>query len=188
MPSLLDVRADYQALSDLLDQTDGEITEENEPIIEALFEEIKQNVADKVDGYCGLLSRLESEKALAKSRKDQFAAAEKAKTRAIEFLESRLLDFGLTTQLLTCAAEVPGKKAKAPGKKIETTSGWTVGVQRNGGQSPLIIDEEFPEVDEEYLKYLPPVIDKEKVRAALEAGTKLPFASLGDRGVRLVIR
>lgn len=188
MPSLLDVRADYQALEQLLDEHNGELTEENEPFFDELFKEMQASVADKADGYVGLIRRLESEQALAKSRKEQFAMAERAKIRSIEYLEAKLLDFGVQTQLLTCAAEVPGKKAKAPGKKIETTSGYTIAIQKNGGVAPMIVDEAFPDVDERFLKYLPPIIDKEKVRAALDAGEKLPFASLGDRGVRLTIK
>jgi hypothetical protein len=59
-------------------------------------------------------------------------------------------------------------------------------VVKNGGKLPLSIDEGC--VPEEYIKKV--VVespDKEKIRAALESGEVLPFASLGERGTHLKI-
>lgn len=56
----------------------------------------------------------------------------------------------------------------------------------NGGKQPMDIDEGC--VPEEYIKKV--VVespDKEKIRAALESGEVLPFASLGERGTHLKI-
>lgn len=188
MPSLLDVAAEFEALSALLDESGGEITSENEAFFDELFKEFAGNEAVKVDGYCNLIQRLESEGVVAKARKENFAKLQKTRENAVENLRDRLKQYGLTTERLTCSVEVEGSKKKAPGRKIETTGGWVVSVQPAGGTQAIIIDETYPEVEEEFLIYAPPTIDKKKVREALDAGRKLPFASLAERGINLIIK
>jgi hypothetical protein len=70
-------------------------------------------------------------------------------------------------------------------KEIETDM-HRFKIVKNGGKLPLSIDEGC--VPEEYIKKV--VVespDKEKIRAALESGEVLPFASLGERGTHLKI-
>ena len=72
------------------------------------------------------------------------------------------------------------------GLKEVTTDMHRIKIVKNGGKLPLSIDEGC--VPEEYIKKV--VVespDKEKIRAALESGEVLPFASLGERGTHLKI-
>jgi hypothetical protein len=72
------------------------------------------------------------------------------------------------------------------GLKEVTTDMHRIKVVKNGGKLPLSIDDGC--VPDEYIKKV--VVespDKEKIRAALESGEVLPFASLGERGTHLKI-
>ena len=70
--------------------------------------------------------------------------------------------------------------------KVETDR-FSVRVQRAGGKVPLILDETAVPGEWTTSKVVVSP-DKEKIRAALEAGECLEFASLGERGNVLIIR
>ena len=75
---------------------------------------------------------------------------------------------------------------QAHGIKSLETPRFRVGVQLNGGVAPLVIANPN-DVPEDYCKVkVEP--DNQSIRAALEAGTQLPFAKLGERGYSLRIR
>lgn len=75
--------------------------------------------------------------------------------------------------------------------KIETAR-FRLGLQNNGGKLPLLITEDAKpeEAEERFHKVIPTRVefDKDAVRQALEAGEELPFAKLGERGKRIVIK
>lgn len=186
--TLLAIQADHAALLELLEETAGEITPENEAAIDTMIEELKSNIAEKADGYCNLLAHMKARAAMYQERKEVFQKSQKAMENSHDRLREKLKAFGITTGLLTCSEEIPGSKKKKPGNKIETTSGWVVSVQPAGGKRALIVDETFPDVPEEFLVYEAPKIDKDKVRKALEAGQTLPFAHLEPQGINLIIK
>lgn len=74
-------------------------------------------------------------------------------------------------------------------KKIETDR-FKISVQNNGGDPPLIIDEEYSLADivEHYPELLKVELDYAKVKEALKAGKELPFARFGERGRSLRIK
>lgn len=184
---LLDVQADYLALDELLDQTGGEITEENEAAFEALFKEIVGNAAEKLDGYCNLIASLERRSAALKEREEIFSMDRKVTDRKADSLRERMKIFGITTGLLTLSQKVEGKKTPVPGRKIETLpSGYKIGIQ-TAGKAALYVDETM-DIPDEYLTYLPPVVNKEAIRAALDAGQTLPFAAYKEKSISLTIK
>lgn len=75
---------------------------------------------------------------------------------------------------------------KISGKNKVSGELFTVSIRKNGGKMPLIFNEGV-DVPEEYLKAVYSE-DKDKIRAALEAGEVLDFAYLGDRGESLSIK
>lgn len=185
---LLQLEADHRALMDLLEDTGGELTPENEAAIDAMIEEIKQNAAEKAEGICNFIAHLKAKAAMFKEREEIFEKSRHALENAEKRIRTRLKETGMTLGLLTCSEPIPGSKKKKPGAKIETPGGWIVSVQNAGGVRALTVDEEYPDVPDEYLEYKPPTIDKAKVRAALEAGKTLPFAKLEPQGVNLIIK
>ncbi len=172
---------------DLLEQCGGELTPENEQAIDAMILEIKENAVEKTQNICNMLAHMKARAAMFKEREEIFNKSRKSVENAAERIRERLKEFGIETGLLTCSEDVPGSKKKKPGNKIETKD-WTVSVQNAGGKQALTLDEAYPDIPEEYLTYLPPVINKEAVRAAMEEGKTLPFAKLEPKGVNLVIR
>lgn len=184
---LLEIQGEYAALLELLEQSGGEISPENEATIDAFINEIKSNVAEKTDAYCNLIAHMKARAAMMKERKEIFAKSEKSLTNGVDRLRERLKIFGMETKLLTCSEDVPGSRKKKPGNKIETSGGWVVSVQKAGGKRALTIDENA-DIPDEYLIYLPPVVNEQAVRAALEEGKSLPFAKLEEQGVTLIIK
>lgn len=154
-----------------LEGMDGEL----DSITEAALRELEDATAEKLDGY--LAVRATKEMYAAQARKE--AEEWKARTERLE-AEIERLDAALRLHL-----ERTGQT------KAITAKGRTISLQSNGGLVPLIIDTK-PDDSMESLAYTKTQTvtswDRDAIRAALEAGTELPFAKLGERGKRLVIR
>lgn len=71
-------------------------------------------------------------------------------------------------------------------RKLEAGT-FTVSVQKNGGKAPIVVEAAVEDIPQEYRK-VSYVADNDKIRAALDAGEKLPFAHLGERGESLRIK
>lgn len=73
--------------------------------------------------------------------------------------------------------------------KVETDR-FVIRAQGNGGDAPLVVDEDYSIalIIEQYPECLSFDIDPKKVREILKAGGDLPFAKLGDRGRGLRIK
>lgn len=82
------------------------------------------------------------------------------------------------------------KMMKATGKVKFKTDLFSFGIQKNGGNAPLIIQEgtSTDDVAPQFVKFLDPVLDNEAIRKALDEGEELEWAHLGDRGESLRIR
>lgn len=72
---------------------------------------------------------------------------------------------------------------KATGQKTIATDQFIFTLKGNGGQQPLEITGEVPDSFQKVVME----VDKKKIRTALEAGEKLEFAHLGERGSHLVV-
>lgn len=185
---LLEIEKDYAALLALLEETGGEITPENETALDELFVEMQKNVTEKADGYCVLIKALETRSAALKEREEIFATDRRVTDRRVDWLRDRLKEFGINSGLLTCSEEIEGSKKKKPGQKIETVPhGFKVGIQF-AGKRRIEVDEDNPNIPDEYLIYEMPKIDKKKIEAALASGVELPFARYADRTISLTIK
>lgn len=113
----------------------------------------------------------------------------------MKFLQSRLTMFKEEAKRLTDAAQymennIKNMKERIKGAMIELnldaieTQYHTVKIQGNGGVRPLKITGEVPD----NYKKITYSDDTEKIRKDLEAGIKLDFAHLEERGNRLSIR
>lgn len=194
MPTLYQITDDVLALDRLLDEAGGELTPETEAAIDAFFAEAQENVEEKLDAYCQLITRLESEAAVARSRKENFAKIQQVRENAAEHLRGQIKAFGIKTGLLTTSTTTTnekGKEKKIPGKKITTSSGYEIGIQYSGptfGKLELIPGQE---IDEEFKMQPPPpppVPDKEAITEYLVAGGSLPFAKLLPRTITIKIK
>lgn len=153
-----------------LESMDGEL----DAITEAALLELADATAEKLDAY--LAVRATKEMYAAQARKE--AAEWKAKADRLE-AEIERLDGALRLHL-----ERTGQT------KAMTAKGRTISLQSNGGLVPLVFETgadpsaaalEFVKTQTVYSW------DRDKIREALASGP-LPFARLGERGKRVVIR
>lgn len=169
--TLFEIGEELRALDALLDETGGELTPETESVVEEFFRELQSDQANKLNGYCHYLKKLESEAAVARATADQFRQKVAVRENAALRLKDRLKEFMIAT----------GQK------KAVTTEGWEIAVVNNGGKQPMDLDATAP-IPKEFMVQPPPVADKDLIRAALEGGAKLPFARLKERGQQLRIK
>ncbi len=177
--TLYEISQDEQALFALLEETEGEVTEETEAAFDQFFAEIEADLNKKVDGYCGFIRRQLSE---AKILKEE-AARLSAKATVSENLANRL------KARLKLFVESRG------GSPIKTTFN-SLKLTANGGKTPVKLKTYYVnnpvELPEKYRKveFKP---DLEKIREDLEkpdflyAEDILEYAELGEKGTHLRI-
>jgi hypothetical protein len=171
---LFSIGADLEALEALLDEAAGDIS--NPAVAAAVkewFAEIRSNQGEKIDRYVSLLRKWEGQAVAAKAEAEQYQKAAQVRTNCVKALKERLkLYLDMTHQT-----------------KVETPTGRTVAVQKNGGKVPM---EVLPDVNplgvEERFQLKTISLNTDAVRMALEAGEELKFARLGARGTHLAIR
>jgi hypothetical protein len=167
---LFDITADLAALDDLLAEVGGDISNPDvAETVEAWFAELDTNLVEKVDGYAALITEMRHRAETRKAEAERLANRARIDDNAADWLAG----------LLRAALDARGLK------KLETAR-YTVAVAGNGGKAPLVLGEEIPADWLRTVSRTEP--DKDRIRAALEAGQDLPFARIGDRGRRLAIR
>lgn len=168
--TLMELTADMQALDDLLCEVGGDITDPTaSTAIEQWFSELDNGLQEKVDAYCSLIAEYEARAKVRQEEAERLANRARVDTEAARWLRQRML-LALGTRGM---------------RKLETAR-FTVSVVRNGGKQPIDMHGEVPA--DWCVTRTEVVPDRERIRAALEAGTALPFATLCERGERLAIK
>lgn len=167
MSSLFELTSNVAALEAALEN------ESDPAALQAIVDELvvnRDSLQQKVEGYASYIGELQS---LAEARAAEAKrVGELAKATANK--AARLKE-ALREGLLRVGA-----------RKISTTR-YDVRLQKAGGKAPLVIDE--TRVTDEWTVTKTVVEpDKEKIRAALEAGEVLDFAELKERADVLVIK
>lgn len=169
--TLFEIGADALALNDLLDELQGDISNDGDAeAIDEWLNETGDALAAKLDSYHGLIKehavRATALKAEAKAIAELAASHESRANR----LKERLKYF-METQ----------------GVKKYPVSRGEFAICGNGGKQPLVVNIEPQDLPDAYriLRY---EADGEAIRAALEFGLDLPFAQLQERGTHLRVR
>lgn len=125
--------------------------------------------AEKVDGYCWLIKRLQAEADSAKAVATEFAQKKQQREAKIDRLKKLLQEH-----------------MKATGQTSLIGNAFRVAIQRNGGKAPLNCYDPSQITDEFYRveKHL----DNDAIRRCLESGVEVPGVELGERGEGLRIR
>ena len=118
-------------------------------------------------GYVSVIKQLEMEMTQANIVAEQFKLKAKVRENHIKQMKDALL----------YAMDQIGID------KIEAGE-WTIKVQKNGGQQPMVIDGEVPDS----FKRMVYEDDKALIRKALEDGEKLSFAHFEERGKHISIK
>lgn len=165
--TLFEITDDMLAFFDLVD--DAESDEQVDAILEAWFSENCSNLHDKADGYAAVIREFEHRAAAREAEAKRQADAARAMKNRAKSLKYRLLSAMDWLQL----------------NRLETDLN-TFSVCKNGGKLPLDIHD--PERVPDAYAYQVREIDRDKLRAALEAGTDIPGAILQERGRHLRIK
>lgn len=172
--NLFDIGEELIAIEEMIEAAEGDI---GDPAEEAWITEWLESAAEaqasKVDCYINLVRSFENKAAAAGAEEDRYKKAKTVNHSHASRLLSRLKQHMEKTSQL----------------KIETATGRTVTIQKNGGVAPLIVS---PDVDPTQLspkfQKLTIELDTKAVRAAIAAGEEVAFASLGERGTSLRIK
>ena len=170
MTTLTGITDDLLALDALLDEHGGDVSDPAvEAAVSAWMAELERSLADKADGYAAFIVELEARVRLRRDESQRLAARARVDERKCEYLRGRLLD--------------AMRRTNTP---VLNTSRYRLSIAKNGGVAPLVIVGDVPS---EWMRTKVEVSpDRERIREALDAGTRLPFASYGERGERLVLR
>lgn len=176
--SLYDIAADALAWEALVVEAEGEITTEL-----AEFEmELTATLKAKSDGIGGYLKQLDLDEAAEEGRVEaikQELARRQAKVKAIGARRSRMHGMIDTALTMTGAKEFKGEY-------------FTLYRHGNGGKQPLellVKEEAIPDTFYD-IPNPPPVLNKDRLRAALEAQDPIAttLAQLLPRGYRIAIK
>ena len=171
MRSLLAITEDLDKILDALAEREGGAPDPEIPTaVDAWFLALKEELADSVDNYCAMIRELEERSKGRKAEADRLAKRARVDANSADWLKATLLAVLQSRGL----------------RKLETNR-YRVSIAANGGKLPLDLPDPS-RVPEQWLEYPPPVPDTKAIRAALEAGTALPFAALRERGTHLSIQ
>ena len=163
MQSLYELSTEWQTVYDML--LDPEIPED------AIFDTIEMieiAMDDKADVYAKIIRSMDGTTgaidAEIKRLQERKASIANRKERLKQGLEHMM---------------------RLTGRTKFKTALFSFNIQKNGGVQPLVMNQDVPVPDEWLAPGLP---DTGKIRAFLQSGGTLPFATLGERGESLRIR
>lgn len=164
------ILADGAALDAALEELGGDVSDGADAIIAEWFAELDERRAEKVDGYGFRIKQEQADAAKWKALADELYAKAKAADNRAKYLLARM-QYHMEEQAVT---EMKGEV-------------WTFKFQQNGGKAPLVLASENPDDYPEDCRVTTVTINKDAIRAKLEAGETLP-ASIGERGRSLRLR
>lgn len=166
METLRELTNDMYALLEYADSTDPDDQQVFQDTLDGLIAVIEK----KADSYCTVMDQIKANIALHDMEIQRLTDRKRAMARNIQRMQDALL-----------AAMVAMDE-----KKIRTDH-YTITRCKDGGKQPMSVDEENVP-DEFKVEQITYKTDKDKIRAALEAGEELPFAQLRERGEHIMVK
>lgn len=168
--SLIKITDEMIALETLLEEMGGDVTDESAgEYVSKLFDEINDALNYKVDAYATLIRKCEMTAAARSEEADALKAGARTEENKAKWLKANL----------KAAMERLGIKKAG---YIRTAS-----ICGNGGKPPLIVTVSAAELPPQYQRVVI-VANEDAIRAAIEAGTVLPFARIEDRGTHVRVK
>lgn len=147
MASIYEMTEEFKTLWQLMD--DGVL--EDDALMGA-FDVAREDLADKLEGYCKFLKNLESDIAGLKAEEKRLAERRKVLENTKDRAKGAML-----------------RAMKTAGEKKLPAGSFTVSVQAN--PPSLILDEQYIEnIPEKYLKHPAPEVDRSALKDALQNG------------------
>ena len=165
MANIYELTNELSLLWDLMEN--GELEDE---VLIGAFDCAKEDLADKLEGYCKFIKNLESDIQGLKAEEERLNARRKTMENTVTRCKEAM-KFALNTA----------------GEKKIACGNFTVSVQNNAPS--VVLDEQYLEnIPEEYLVPQEPKIDKKKIKADIDAGKNLEGIAHLETGVSLRIR
>lgn len=159
MATLFNLTAEQKRLRDMLDSTLNEETGEVDNEIYEQLKAVDMDRDEKIDGWCFWL----------KEEKAAIEAMKKVLDSMTAKYQSRKNAFDKAKDFFT--EMMDGEKFKSDFNNIYYIHNTSV---------QLDDDKEVTDIDDDYLKYSAPVLDRQKIRAALKLGIKIPGVHLDE--------
>lgn len=170
MRTLLDISDDMLALADMLEEVGGDLGA-GDGALDEWFNQLGDERDTKLDNYAALIRDIELRAAARREESERLRLRVAADDGTVKRLKDRLKLF----------FEIQGIK------KVETRR-YAIGVQKNGGLAPLLVDDIDPADLPQWAQRVRIEVDTIAVRNSIEAGETVPFARFGERGTQLRIR
>lgn len=161
MSTLYELTGEYIMLAEML----ADEEEENQVILDTL-EAIEGEFEEKAENYAKIIKMLEADSKAIKGEIERLSKRKQSLEKRGEMIKQSLEN-----------------AMRATGKTKFQTLLFHFHISKNGGKAPILLTGEVPE---EYRK--PGEANLTAIREALEAGEKLSFATVGERGESLKIR
>jgi HK97 family phage major capsid protein len=145
-------------LEAMLTESEGELTAEMEGHFDILAQQA-ENLPAAIDDVLSLVAEIEHRAAARKAEADRLKARAKRDEAVAEWFKGQVL-----------------RAMQAQGIKKLECSRWRATAAMPGGKPSMEIVDAIPE--DYYREVVTREIDKDKIRAALDGGTVLPFARL----------
>lgn len=145
----------------------AEDTEMDQEVFQDTLEAVIGEICEKADSYAAVMKRLKSDSKLYLDESKKFKAASDQMDNIIKKMKERAM-YAMDAMGVT---EIEGNFSK-------------LRIEGNGGVRPLVITGPVPDS----YKMITYSDNTEQIRKDLEAGKKLDFAHLAERGTHLAIR
>lgn len=171
--TLYEIGEDLRALDELLSEVGGDVSEADaEQAIDQFLAENRDALATKLDGYGAVLRAMEADAAFCEAEAARLSERATVRRNNVKRMKARLCQFFE-------AHGIP---------KVETPR-FRFALTANGGKAPLSVTIPPDALPEPYrVERVVYSADNDAIRAALEAGELLDFATLGARGNHIRVK
>ena len=169
--SIYEIKNELLCLLDAARNADGEFDADTEAAFAEHAAGLREAFADKADSYAALIRTCQHR-----------ADARRAEAKRMVALADS--DDALADRLSRILLEA----MQATGLTKVDTERFRLSARANGGKLPVVLSDEKALPAQYRVPVYTEKVDRDAIRTALEAGTEVPGASLGQRGTRLDIR
>lgn len=163
--NIYELTADFLRLQEMIEDPDVESDD-----IQALMDELNDQIEKKADGYAKVIRNLEGNLAAVKAEQEKLTA------------KKNLLESGIKRLKDDLQAAMT-----ATGKRKFKTDLFSFNIQKNGGADPVIVDVDTDELPDD-LVIVSEKPDLKAIAAYIKETGDITFAHFGERGESLRIK
>ena len=160
----------YEIVAELQDFIEANEGLEDEQAYKDTLEALQGELDDKVSQWARCIKNMEAERNAVKEEADRLAKRAKSIDNQVAHRKDTLLMF-----------------LKAAGRDKAGDAVIKASIAKNGGKAPIIMNISEDDIPKEYQECIYRA-NKEAIRNALESGTELEWAYLGERGEHINIK